>query len=770
MPQRPPKTQRVRGHVLDVVTRRQGAVGQSWVGTALRVIDAHDLSRDGGTFTLDADPSRVYHFGGVTEGELETDPDLVTTVEAAPATLGADEVGEFPLTVWPEAVETFAEVQAYGQDDAVLVTVPHSLKTLLADGIRSPEARESVEIVLHGTEWVIADVIGRPGVVQPEAMPWLDADLAELRDRLTASADALARGIDTVAAAASAADQKAAAAQTSANGKNAVTTSTSAPTSGTPGTTVGDLWMQTSAGGTVIGQWTWTALGWVSRPVDSQAIANLDVGKLTAGSASISSIVATKLAADFGAYKVLTADKLVIDQAFAQSVAATIATFQTVWAGKITGDVIQADALNGKTIQGADIYTPSKASTPRIHLGGSVFEVVRKPDADSPEVQTVSLGGVSADQFTLSSADGTPGVTMDASGAASFSGDVMAGGDLFMKGSTDPLTTYLAKTYAQGHVTSGRLVTDSSHFGSGELGLLGLDAFLGGGSVYRISFGGYLRTASASTAQLTLRATKNNTSVAPTINSTAYNSWVFPVAAGTNSVSSSFLIVGDGSSYRFLLTGKSLSGNIETWAYGSTAFPFQLAIEHVGFDPSALNNGYRNDGGGTPFANAAPAAPATPTRVTYTKTYVASTVSFRAGGKVTDGTLQQGYYGGAQRYSYAVAPQAMLTDLAGSTVKSVEVQLANKTWFYGAGGTARLSIWGGALPTSQPAETGNVVQAVPNWAPGATKWVNLAGAGTVQNWAGGSYKGVVLGEGAGTNGLYYGKFGTAVTFRATYVK
>ena len=59
--------------------------------------------------------------------------------------------------------------------------------------------------------------------------------------------------------------------------------------------------------GEVIGQWVRSAGAWTSTPVSSAAIANLDVGKLTAGTAAIDVAVLNKVWADLGVFNRLTA-------------------------------------------------------------------------------------------------------------------------------------------------------------------------------------------------------------------------------------------------------------------------------------------------------------------------------------------------------------------------------------------------------------------------------------------------------------------------------
>lgn len=128
-----------------------------------------------------------------------------------------------------------------------------------------------------------------------------DLEVLDVEDALTAQAKADKAEADAAAAHARAGDALTAAdaAQKTADGKTASLYSTAAP-SGT-GKTNGDTWRQVNAAGTVIGAWQWdstlTTPAWVKRPVGSEAIDNLDVGKLTAGTADILEATAQKLAA-----------------------------------------------------------------------------------------------------------------------------------------------------------------------------------------------------------------------------------------------------------------------------------------------------------------------------------------------------------------------------------------------------------------------------------------------------------------------------------------
>ena len=69
-------------------------------------------------------------------------------------------------------------------------------------------------------------------------------------------------------------------AQASADGKNKINYSTSGPSG--LGTNVGDIWWQYSAG-IVIAQYSWDGSSWVSSPISSAVIANIDAAKITSG-------------------------------------------------------------------------------------------------------------------------------------------------------------------------------------------------------------------------------------------------------------------------------------------------------------------------------------------------------------------------------------------------------------------------------------------------------------------------------------------------------
>lgn len=79
-------------------------------------------------------------------------------------------------------------------------------------------------------------------------------------------------------------------AQTTANGKNTVKYSLSTPSGGG---TNGDIWFQFDGSNNIIGQWTYNGSSWVANQITSTVIANLDAGKITAGTLNASLVTIT---------------------------------------------------------------------------------------------------------------------------------------------------------------------------------------------------------------------------------------------------------------------------------------------------------------------------------------------------------------------------------------------------------------------------------------------------------------------------------------------
>lgn len=159
-------------------------------------------------------------------------------------------------------------------------------------------------------------------------------------------------------AAANTAQAAADAAQTKANGAPQILFGTGTPTGTAP---QGSTWFQIDGSGNIIGQWQQTDASstgstWTARQMTSQVIANLDVGKLTAGSAAIASLVAQKIAAATASFQTANIANLFVTQGATMAQATIDALFaQVVQAYKITASMIDVNTLNGISLNGLTI-------------------------------------------------------------------------------------------------------------------------------------------------------------------------------------------------------------------------------------------------------------------------------------------------------------------------------------------------------------------------------------------------------------------------------
>ena len=204
-------------------------------------------------------------------------------------------------------------------------------------------------------------------------------DAAAAAATATATAGAAQTTANNAAAAAATADGKAVAAQgtadtalanaatasgtantalTAANGKNKIVFSTS-DASGTA-YTAGDVWFKKS-GTIIVAQWEFVAGAWSARTLDSAVIANLDAGKITAGTIHVDrlaagSILAAKLnVADVQA-AVVTAAKV-----NALALDAGAITAGTLAAARIAAGSITAAKLDVADVQ-ASVVTAAKVN------------------------------------------------------------------------------------------------------------------------------------------------------------------------------------------------------------------------------------------------------------------------------------------------------------------------------------------------------------------------------------------------------------------------
>lgn len=212
-----------------------------------------------------------------------------------------------------------------------------------------------------------------PADTEDLANPVINPALAQATQAQTDAANALAQANTAIANAAAAntaatsAAYQAGVAQTTANGKNTAHYSTSAPSgSGTNG----DIWFQVNTSGTVLYQYVYNGSSWVSAPISNTVIANLDAGKINAG--TITGIAYNN---GSGTFSVSPSGVLVATSAtitgnitatsgtFTGTVYASAGTFTgtvTATSGSFTGTInTVAGNIGGFTIDPTGISSPS---------------------------------------------------------------------------------------------------------------------------------------------------------------------------------------------------------------------------------------------------------------------------------------------------------------------------------------------------------------------------------------------------------------------------
>lgn len=123
----------------------------------------------------------------------------------------------------------------------------------------------------------------------------------------------------------------------------------------------------------IVAEWRWDGATWERMKVTSEQISNLDVGKLTAGSANIAEVTARKIASDVGRFLEITTDQLTVtgNASFVNATAHHVWTeiisagqgeFEQIKAGmlaanSVSASNIQGGAIDGQVITGATIQT-----------------------------------------------------------------------------------------------------------------------------------------------------------------------------------------------------------------------------------------------------------------------------------------------------------------------------------------------------------------------------------------------------------------------------
>lgn len=392
---------------------------------------------------------------------------------------------------------------------------------------------------------------------------------------------------------------------------------------------------------------------------------------------------------------------------------------------------------------------------------------------DGRQYPAWQIGGSDGDQFQIVDASGNVLGGFDSEG--NFVAQVVQVSDAITVGGLD--ITSLIDRRPFGIIAGARMggghAVNNVRAGNSELGVVEVAANLAEGRQYRIVFDGHMTCTNTSVMQCRLRYTTasglDSTPSTPRISSSQLN-------ANTESLTANVLkrvhfetVMSTSSNMtaRFLLTISNTTATYSTGVSTSGSSPAYFYVEDIGTSTTDMDDGLVNTGGGSPYTGSTPVIPPAQKKA-YTKTYDASwTRSWRGSTIVTD-TLQQGRYGGYQRYSMIGIPASLFSDVAGSSISKIEVYMTNKSWWYGSGGKAIIGFHdNGSAPTNPDISSPSFTTST--WKTGLGQWVTIPSR-FYADIKSKDIRGITLGYNAGSNGTYYGKFSNDVRFRATYTK
>lgn len=151
---------------------------------------------------------------------------------------------------------------------------------------------------------------------------------------------------------------------------------------GFPGTAIGDTCRIQDPGTLdIVAEWKWNGTAWEKALVSGQQISNLDVGRLTAGSAAINELAARRIAGDVGKFLQISTDQLVVSgqatintavvqEIWSKIIHAQEGEFERIKAGMISGNAFEGQTFTGGTFEG-QVITGAQIQTAK--TGGRVL-------------------------------------------------------------------------------------------------------------------------------------------------------------------------------------------------------------------------------------------------------------------------------------------------------------------------------------------------------------------------------------------------------------
>src|SRR5699024_4601146 len=269
---------------------------EHWGTTAGEVVESEDARSGEHVLAIGQDDADSYP----RTNWIATEPGRVYMVEYWAKKLLEGDEPHYLRMYYQERLKDGTEVGAYGLNSEGSGYLAHATDMQEGEWIR---LTSYVEVEGEST----VEIRFSPHVYRTSSRYHIDnfraIDITESQQAIAAASEAIQAAQEAHEAAGDAKD-RADAAYTAAGSKSTVTYSTSAPSGAA---NVGDTHRQRDSSGDIIAEWEYTSSGWVKRSVSSEAISNLDVGKLTAGSADIGEAVIGKVWSQLGVFDRLEA-------------------------------------------------------------------------------------------------------------------------------------------------------------------------------------------------------------------------------------------------------------------------------------------------------------------------------------------------------------------------------------------------------------------------------------------------------------------------------
>lgn len=575
----------------------------------------------------------------------------------------------------------------------------------------------------------------------------------------TAKSEAIAAAADDATEKADQAREDAKAfATTTANGLAKTFWSTALP--GTTKAPQNSTWYRHS-GGKIISVFTQTAAGsqgstWSARPITSEAIDNLDVGKLTAASGTINSLVVNEFAVKLANIIEANVGNLTVtgdthlESLVAETIAGDTASFMELTVDQILAGFVQAEWII--TQDGAIIAGDPLGRAVEVDRDGIIIYDV---GAEGERFVSSSLGGLGADALLLTNEFGatlagfTPEGLLVAQGGA-FAQDVsVAGQPLVGKllGTDNDEQDGILDRLPRGILDGGiRRVVGTTGPKTGEVRSIYISVALEPGRLYRCValWDGMI---SNYTGGVRVRMRHNFTGAYPSLGNAVIGtesvvmgySPTVPVSVRAEGV----LSVDTATDFGLMLTYQGRAGST------AARRDMTLYIEDIGPGTLTVESNSSDTGA---------------TRKTYTSTWRASdSATFDGNGnpRSASGDIVSGYYSGygSQRgvavfESSATSGESSKTiaqALSGATLVKAEIRFyANHTW-NSSGGTVTLGELGKAyLPSSLTSGQAGSTSYGGSIAAGQSKWFSVP-----VEWFEYNNRGVVVGSGVTTDMEYY---------------